>query len=74
MDVQAVWTAVRRVERATDALAFRAGVEDSVLIEVGNKRPQTLRAGLRAAMKNEATDDVRLVQRAEETYLVRLDS
>ena len=55
-----------------DVLAeFRAGEEDSVLIEVGDKKPPTLRAGLRAAIKQEGVDDVRLVQRAEETYLVR---
>ena len=55
-----------------DVLAeFRAGEEDSVLIEVGDKKPQTLRAGLRTAIKQEGRENVRLVQRGAETYLVR---
>ena len=53
---------------------FRESGEESVLIEVEDKKTPTLRAGLRAAIKHEGTDDVRLVQRVEETYLVRLSA
>lgn len=42
---------------------LHAGAEESVLIEVGGKKSQTLRAGLRAAIKHESIGDVRLVRR-----------
>lgn len=56
----------------TDILQeFHASGEGSVLVEIEDKKPQTLRAGLRRAIKSQAAQDVRQAQRGEETYLVR---
>jgi hypothetical protein len=39
-------------------------------ISLEGAKPETLRAGLRTAIKSTAEHDVKLVQRADETYLV----
>ncbi len=46
-----------------------AGV-DSMKVTVEGMKPATLRAGLRRALKDDA--EVKLAQRGEETFLVRL--
>ena len=48
--------------------------EASMLVQVEDKKPQTVRAGLRTAIKQEGSVEVRLVQRGEDTYLVRLSA
>jgi hypothetical protein len=50
---------------------FLAQGAESMEVQMENVKPETLRAGLRAAIKGRAEHDVRLVQRAEVTYLVR---
>ena len=42
---------------------------ESVQVTIEGMKPATLRAGLRRALKS--NDDVKLVQRGEETFLVR---
>jgi hypothetical protein len=42
---------------------------ESVQVTIEGMKPATLRAGLRRALRG--TDDVKLAQRGEETYLVR---
>src|SRR5680860_373261 len=42
-----------------------------VLMSDTGKKPMTLQQGLRKALKTQGIDDVRMVQRGEETYLVK---
>jgi len=50
---------------------FQEMEEESVLASDTGKKPMTLQQGLRKALKTEGIDDVRMVQRGEETYLVK---
>ena len=45
--------------------------EESVLVSDTGKKPMTLQQGLRKALETQGIDDVRMVQRGEETYLVK---
>ena len=51
-----------------DLLAQRT---ESMQITIEGMKPATLRAGLRRALKGLGSEDVRLAQRGEKTYLVR---
>src|SRR5680860_81718 len=50
---------------------FQEMEEESVLVSDTGKKPMTLQQGLRKALKTQGIDDVRMVQRGEETYLVK---
>ena len=50
---------------------FQEMEEESVLVSDTGKKPMTLQQGLRKALETEGIDDVRMVQRGEETYLVK---
>ncbi len=56
-------------EILTDFLA-KGGA--SMLVRVEDAKPETLRAGLRKAIKDSPAQDVRLVQRGQDTFLVRV--
>ncbi len=62
----------RRSSRYAEIIReFRAGDAESVLIAETGRKPLTLWQGLRKALQVEGIEDVRVVQRGEETYLVR---
>jgi len=50
---------------------FQEMGEESVLVSDTGKKPMTLQQGLRKALETEGIDDVRMVQRGGETYLVK---
>lgn len=50
---------------------FIAQEAESMLVELEGVKPTTLRSGLRSAIKTEGADQVRLVQRGEETFLAK---
>src|SRR5680860_406401 len=50
---------------------FQEMEEESVLVSDTGKTPITLQQGLRKALETQGIDDVRMVQRGEETYLVK---
>ena len=50
---------------------FRASDAESALVDVPDKKPVTLVQGLRKAIDSEGAGDIGVVQRGEETYLVR---
>lgn len=50
---------------------FMAQGAESMRVELDGVKPTTLRSGLRSAIKSEGADQVRLVQRGDETFLVR---
>ena len=50
---------------------FQEMEEESVLASDTGKKPVTLQQGLRKALETQGIDDVRVVQRGEETYLVK---
>ena len=50
---------------------FQEMEEESVLVSDTGKKPMTLQQGLRKALETEGIDDVQVMQRGEETYLVK---
>jgi len=46
--------------------------EESVLVSETGKKPMTLQQGLRKALETEGIDDVRVVERGGEAYLVKV--
>ena len=50
---------------------FIAQGTESMKVTIEGMKPATLRAGLRRALKGQEADEVRLMQRGEETYLAR---
>ena len=56
------------VEIVNDFIAHKA---ESMQVAVEGVKPATLRAGLRTAIKRMVADEVRIVQRGEETFLVK---
>jgi len=66
-DVPARRTNSLYAEIVSDFLAQGA---ESMEVSLEGVKPETLRAGLRTAIKSREEQDVRLVQRGEKTYLV----
>ena len=50
---------------------FLAQGAESMEVQLEAVKPETLRSGLRTALKNRGAQDVKLVQRGAGTYLVR---